>query len=152
MPGISPPPAKISGSKSFGPTNGAEVSSLGSTSDGVSGVVIEGLPSIASDVLGSAAVGVESQTEISSVAPSLSTWKLNSPKAISKPPVLTETAPARLGAGSMVVAAGVRSVMLGDAVSMMVDLAMLTSFSGRITTQLGTPRGRYDEHSRKSFP
>jgi hypothetical protein len=24
--------------------------------------------------------------------------------------------------------------------------------AGRITTQLGTPRGRYDEHSSKSFP
>jgi hypothetical protein len=24
--------------------------------------------------------------------------------------------------------------------------------AGRITTQLGTPRGRYDEHCSKSFP
>jgi hypothetical protein len=85
---------------------------------------------IAGDALGSAAGGVESLTKISSATPSLSTWKLNSPKAMSKPPVLAETAPAGLEAGSMVVAAGVRSTMLGNAVSIMVDLAMSTSVSG----------------------
>jgi hypothetical protein len=85
-------------------------------------------------VLGSAAGGVESLTEISSATLSLSTRKLKSPKAISKPLVLAETAPAGLEAGSMEVAAGVRSVMLGDAVSMMVDLATSTSVSGGVVS------------------
>jgi hypothetical protein len=89
------------------------------------------LPLITGDVLGSAAGGVESLMEISSATPPSSTRKLNSPKAISKPPVLAETTPVRLETGSMVVAAGVRSAMLGDAVSMTVDLAILTSVSGR---------------------
>jgi hypothetical protein len=31
-------------------------------------------------------------------------------------------------------------------------LIVLPADAGRITTQLGTPRGRYDEHSSKSFP
>jgi hypothetical protein len=44
--------------KSFDPTNGVEVSSLGSSSDGASGVVIEGFPSIAGDAPGSAVGGV----------------------------------------------------------------------------------------------
>jgi hypothetical protein len=92
------------------------------------------LPSIAGDVLGSAVGGVKSLTEISSATPSLFTWKLNSPKAISKPPVLAKTAPARLETGSMVVAAGVRSAMLGDAVSMMVDLVMSTMVAGRVAS------------------
>jgi hypothetical protein len=90
------------------------------------------LPSIAGDALRSAAGGVESLTEISLATPSLFTWKLNGPKAISKPPVLAETAPARLETGSMVVAAGVRSAMLGDAVSMMVDSVMSTMVAGGV--------------------
>jgi hypothetical protein len=116
------------------PNDGVKVSSLGSSSDGVSGIVVEGLPSIAGDALGSAAGGVESLTEISSATPSLFTWKLNSPKAILKPPVLAETAPARLEMGSMVVAAGVRSAMLGDAMSMMVDSVMLAMVAGGVAS------------------
>jgi hypothetical protein len=53
-------------------------------------MVVDGLPSIAGDALGSAAGGVESLTEISSTTLSLSMWKLNSPKAMSKPPVTAE--------------------------------------------------------------
>jgi hypothetical protein len=53
-------------------------------------MVVEGLPSIAGDAFGSAAGGVKLLTEISSVTPSLSTWKLNSPKAMSKPLVTAE--------------------------------------------------------------
>jgi hypothetical protein len=72
-------------------------------------------------VLVSAAGGVESLTEIISATPSLSTWKLNNPKAISKPPVLAETAP------------------VGLEVSMMVDLAMSTSASGgAVSMTVGT--------------
>jgi hypothetical protein len=85
-------------------------------------------------VLGYAAGGVESLMEISSATPSSSTRKLNSPKAISKPPVLAETAPDGLEAGSMEVAARVRSAMLGDAMSMMVDLVMSTSVSGGVVS------------------
>jgi hypothetical protein len=48
---------------------------------------------IAGDVLGSAAGGAELLMDISSIAPSLSTRKLNSPKAISKPSVLAEVGP-----------------------------------------------------------
>jgi hypothetical protein len=84
--------------------------------------------------------------EISSAAPSSSTWKLNNPKAISKPPVLAEADPIKLEMGSMVVVAGesmantrvdsmtvgnavltlddaVASTMVGDAVSMSMSRA-----------------------------
>jgi hypothetical protein len=81
-------------SKSFDPIDGVEIFSLDPSSDGASGMVIEGLPSITGDVLGAATGGVESLTEISLATLSLSTWKLNSPKAMSKPPVTAETAPA----------------------------------------------------------
>jgi hypothetical protein len=81
-------------SKLFDPTDGVKIFSLGSSSDGASGMVVEGLPSITGDVLGAAAGGIESLTEISSATLSLSTWKLNSLKAMSKPPVTVETAPA----------------------------------------------------------
>jgi hypothetical protein len=67
--------------------------------------------------------------EISSATPSLSTWKLNSLKAVLKPPVIAETAPAVPEVGSMMIAVGVRSAALGDAVSMMVDPVMSTSVS-----------------------
>jgi hypothetical protein len=60
-------------------------------------------------------------------------WKLNNPKAISKPLVPAETAPVTLEMGSMVVVAEestantrVDSTVLGDAVSTMVGAAMLT--------------------------
>jgi hypothetical protein len=73
--------------------------------------------------------GAESLMEISSTAPSLSTRKLNSPKAMSKLPVIVETAPAVPEVGPTMVAAGVRSVVLGEAVSMTVDSTMSTSGS-----------------------
>jgi hypothetical protein len=117
----------------FDPTDGVEASSLGSSSDGVSGVVVKGVPPIAGGVLGSATGGVESLMEISSASPSPSTRNLNSPKAISKPLVLAETVPVKLETGSIVAIAGelmasaeVKSVMLGDAVSTMVDPVMST--------------------------
>jgi hypothetical protein len=121
----------------FDPTDAVEVSSLDSSSDGVSGVVVEGAPPIVGDVLGSAAGGVDSLTEISSATPSSSTQKLNSPMAISKPPVLAETVPIKLETGSTVAVAGktmasaeTRSAMLGDAVSEMVDPVMSTMVAG----------------------
>jgi hypothetical protein len=104
-------------------------------------MVVEGLPSIAGDAPGSAAGGVDvkSLIEISSATPSLSTWKLNSPKAMSKPSVTAETAPAGLEAGLMMVVAGVRSTTLGDAVSMTVDLVMSTLASdGMVSMTAGT--------------
>jgi hypothetical protein len=115
----------------FNPTDGVDVSSLGSSSDGVGDVAVKVVPPIADDVLGSAAGGVDLPMEISSAAPSLSTWKLNNPKAISKSPILAETIPVTLEMGSTVVVAeesmaniGVESTMLGDAVSMMADAVM----------------------------
>jgi hypothetical protein len=88
--------------------------------------------------------------EISSAAPSLSTWKLNGPKAISKPHVLATIVPVTLEMGSMVVVAeelmvsiGVDSTMLGDAmsmtavgevVSMMVGAAMPTMVGDVVST------------------
>jgi hypothetical protein len=88
-------------SKSFDPTDGVEVSSLDFSSNGASGMVVEGLPSIAGGVLVSAAGGAQSLMDISSIAPSLSTRKLNSPKAISKPPVLAEVGHVRPEMGPM---------------------------------------------------
>jgi hypothetical protein len=77
--------------------------------------------------------GVDSLMEISSAALLLSTWKLNNPKGISKPPVLAETAPVKLEMGSTVVIAResmastrVESTMLGSAVWMMFNLVMLS--------------------------
>jgi hypothetical protein len=119
------------------PTDGVEVSSLGSSSDGVGGVIVEEAPPIASDVLGSATGRVDSLMEISLAAPSSSTWKLNNPKAISKPPVLAEAVPVKLEMGSTVVVAeesmansGVDSTMLSDAVSTTVDAMMSTMVVG----------------------
>jgi hypothetical protein len=113
----------------FDPTDGVEVSSLGSFSDGVVGVVIEGVPPIAGGMFGSAMGGVDSLMEISSTAPSLSTWKLNNPKAISKPLVLAEVDPVKLEMGSTVVV--IRESMantgvVGDAGSMLVDAVAST--------------------------
>jgi uncharacterized membrane protein len=57
---------------------------------------------------------------------------------MSKPPVTTETTPAGLEVVSMMVAAGVRSATLGDAVSMTVDLAMSTSvYDGTVSITAG---------------
>jgi hypothetical protein len=98
------------------------------------------------DVLGSVAGGVESLMEISSATPSSSTRKLNSPKAISKPPVLAETVPVKLEMGSIVAvaresmaSAGTRPAMLGGAVSETVDPVMSTMVaSGVASMTVGT--------------
>jgi hypothetical protein len=79
--------------------------------------------------------------EISSATPSPSMQKLNSPKAISKPPVLAETVPVKLEMGSTVAVAGesmasaeVKSAMLGDVVSTTVDPVMSTMVAGDIAS------------------
>jgi hypothetical protein len=79
--------------------------------------------------------------EISSVSPLVSTWKLNNPKAILKPPVLAETIPVKLETGSIVAVAGesmasaeVELTMLGDAVSTMVDPVMSTMVVGVVAS------------------
>jgi hypothetical protein len=122
----------------FDPTNGVEVFSFDSSSDGASSAIVEGLPPTAGGVLVSAVSGAESLMEISSIAPSLSMRKLNSPKAMSKPPVTGETAPAVPEVGSTMVTAGVRSVVLGEAVSMTIDLAMSTSGSDGLALMMAS--------------
>jgi hypothetical protein len=132
--------------KSFDPTDGVEVSSLGSSSDGASGVVVEGFPSMDGGVLGSATGGVKSLTEISSATPSSSMRKLNSPKSISKPPVLAATAPVRLETGSPIVVFGesmttaeTKLATLGDVVLETVDPVMSTMVAdGVASTTVGT--------------
>jgi hypothetical protein len=96
---------------------------------------------IASGVLGSAAGGVESLMEISSATPSSSTWKLNSPKAISKPPVLAETVPVKLETGSTIAVAGesmasaeMKSATLGNVVSETVDPVISTMVAGGVAS------------------
>jgi hypothetical protein len=125
-------------SKSFDPTDGVEVLSFDSSSNGASGAIVEGLPPTAGGVLVSAVGGAKSLMEISSIAPSLSTRKLNIPKAMSKPPVTVETAPAVPEVGSTMVTAGVRPVVLGDPVSMMVNLAMSTSGSNGFVSMMAS--------------
>jgi hypothetical protein len=94
--------------------------------------------------------------DISSAAPSLSTWKMNNPRVMSKPPVLAEVDPVKHEIGSTTVVTGwsitntgadsmmvgeamstlvgaVMPMMVGDAVSMsmsMVDDAMSMSMTG----------------------
>jgi hypothetical protein len=101
------------------------------------------MPPIAGGVLGSATGGVDSLMEISSAALSPSTWKLNDPKAISKPPVLAEADPVKLAMGPTIVVVGesmvntevvddamltlvdaMASMMVGDAVSMSTSMAV----------------------------
>jgi hypothetical protein len=125
----------------FDPTDGVEVSSLSSSSNGVSRVVDEGVPPTAGGVLGSAAVRVKSLMEISSVTLSSSTWKLNSPKAISKPPVLVKTIPVKIEMGSTVAvaresmaSAEARSATLGDAVSVTANPVMSTMVASRVAS------------------
>jgi hypothetical protein len=101
---------------------------------------------MAGGVLGSAAGGVESLTEISLATPSSSMWKLNSLNAISKPPVLAATVPVRLETGSPIVAAGesmmsdeMKSATLGDVVLETVDPVMSTMVADRVaSTMVGT--------------
>jgi hypothetical protein len=71
--------------------------------------------------------------EISSAAPSTSTWKLHNPKAILKPPVLAEADPVKLETWSTVVVAGELMantggdlMMVGDAVSTFIDAVAST--------------------------
>jgi hypothetical protein len=117
------------------PTDGVEVLSLGSSSDGASSMVVEGLSSTTSGVLALAMGGAKSLMEISSIAPSLSTRKLNNPKAMSKPPVLAKAGPVEPRTGPMMAVAvglmsspeaiiGLMSSMLtvGEASSMMVSM------------------------------
>jgi hypothetical protein len=78
-------------------------------------MVVEGLPSTAGGVLVLAAGGAESLMEISSIALSLSTRKLNSPKAMSKPPVFAEGGPIEPGMGPMM-AVAVRSMSSPEAI------------------------------------
>jgi hypothetical protein len=92
-------------------------------------------------MLGSAAGGVESLMEISSATPSSSTRKLNSPKAISKPPVLAETVPVKLETGSTIAVTGesmasaeAKSAMLGDAVSETVDPVLSITVAGGVAS------------------
>jgi hypothetical protein len=94
---------------------------------------------IAGDVLGSAASGVESLTEISSATPSSSMQKLNSLKAISNPPILSEAMPVKLEMGSTTAITGgsmasaeAKSAMLGDAVSETVDPVMSTLIADEV--------------------
>jgi hypothetical protein len=122
--------------KLFNPTDGVKVFSFHSSSNGASGAIVEGLPPTVGGVLVLAMGRAESLMEISSIAPSLSTQKLNSPKAMSKPPVTVETAPAVPEVGSTMVAAGVRPVVLGDAVLMTVDPAMSTSYSDGLASMM----------------
>jgi hypothetical protein len=91
------------------------------------------VPPIAGGVLGFAAGDVESLTEISSATPSSSMQKLNSPNAISKPPVLAATVPVKFEAGSTIAIAGesmagaeTKLATLGDVVPKAVDLVMST--------------------------
>jgi hypothetical protein len=63
--------------------------------------------------------------EISSAAPYSSTWKLNNPRVISKPPILVEVGPVKHDTGSMMAVVGVsttimrvESMMVGEAMPM----------------------------------
>jgi hypothetical protein len=94
---------------------------------------------IAGDVLGSVAGEVESLMEISSATPSSSTRKLNSPKAISKPPILPEAMLIKLETGSTTAVTGgsmasaeAKSAMFGDAVSETVDPMTSTILVGGV--------------------
>jgi hypothetical protein len=79
-------------------------------------------------------------------------WKLNNPKAISKHPVLTETAPVTLEMGSTVVVAEestantrVDSTMLGDAVSTMVGAAIPMMVGDVVSTSISMSMSMADE-------
>jgi hypothetical protein len=129
--------------KSFDLTDGVEVSSLGSSFGGISGVVVKGLPPIASGALGSATGGIDSLMEISSAAPLSSRWKLNNPKAILKPPVLAKADPVKLEMGSAVVVAGesmantgVDSMTVGDAVLMLVNAVASTMVGDAVSMSM----------------
>jgi hypothetical protein len=75
--------------------------------------------------------GADSMMEINLAAPSLSTWKLNNPRVISKPPVLAEVDPIKHEMGSTTVVTGrsmantgADSMIIGEAVSMSFGVVM----------------------------
>jgi hypothetical protein len=111
--------------KSFDPTDGVDVSGLGSSSDGIGGIAVKGVPPIASGVFGSATNGADSTMVINSAPPSSSTWKLNNPRVISNPLVLAKVDPVKHEMGSMTVVTGGSMANTG-ADSMMVGKAVLT--------------------------
>jgi hypothetical protein len=59
--------------------------------------------------------------EINSVTPLPSTWKLNSPKAISKPPAIAEAASVEPEVGPTIVTAGTSSVAFDGVASMLMS-------------------------------
>jgi hypothetical protein len=87
----------------FDRTNGVDVSSLGSSSIDVGGVAIEGVLPIGNGVSGSAMSRAHSMMEINLAALPSSTWKLNNPRVISKPPIFAEVDPVKHEIGSTTV-------------------------------------------------
>jgi hypothetical protein len=94
-------------------------------------------------MLGSAAGGVESLTEISSATPLSFTWKLNSPKAMSNPLVFAATAPVELKTGSTIVIARdsmaggeTKLPTLGNVVLETVDPVMSTMVAGEVASMM----------------
>jgi hypothetical protein len=120
----------------FDPTDGVDVSSLGSSSNGVGGVAVKGVPPIANGMLGSATSRADSMMEINSAAPSSSTWKLNNPRVISKPPIFTKVDPIKHEIGSTTVVTEGSTVNTG-ADSMMVGEAVLTTAGEVMPTMVG---------------
>jgi hypothetical protein len=128
----------------FDPTDGVDVSSFGSSSDGIGGVAVGGVPPIASGVFGSATSGADSMMEISSAALSSSMWKLNNLRVMSKPPVLTKVDPIKHEIGSMTVVTGwlmantgADSMMVGEAVSTLVGAVIPTMVGDVVSTSVG---------------
>jgi hypothetical protein len=114
--------------KSFNPTDGVEVFGPGSSSDSIGVVVIKGVLLAADGALGSTVGGAASLMEISSIAPSLSMQKLNSPKAMSKPPVLAEVGPVEPGTDPLMAAA----VRLMSSPKVAIGLTLLTLMVGEV--------------------
>jgi hypothetical protein len=82
--------------------------------------------------------------EINSAAPASSTWKLNKPKVISKPPIFVEVDPVEHEMGSSIATAGVlmatigsESTMVGEAVSTTVGEAVSTMVGEAVSTMIG---------------
>jgi hypothetical protein len=93
---------------------------------------------------GSAAGVAESVMAINSTMPVSSTWKLNEPKAILKPPIFVEADPVERGMGSTIAAIGVlmaiggaESMIVGGAASMMVGEAVSTTVGKAVSTMVG---------------
>jgi hypothetical protein len=90
----------------FDPTDGVDVSSIGSSSAVLGGVAIEEVLPTANGVSRSATSRASLMMDINSAALSSSTWKLNNPKVISKPPILAEVDPIKHEIGSTTVVTG----------------------------------------------